>query len=451
MTIEKEKIVLKPSQQQALTEMLNWCLDKESLTYTLTGRAGTGKTTVLNDFIKQNPFKYRLCVTAPTHKAKKVVSQKTGKSGETIQKLLGLRPDTSLDDFNINKPQFNMLAEAAIMDYSLIIIDEASMLNKNLFDYLLKEGAKYKTKILFVGDDAQINPVGETISQIFKVEKQSKLTEVIRQSGENPVMELFEILTKDIDNNTDNYLKFLRDNPKKVNDLGEGYECVSMDDFTSNMIKYFSSMDFFNNPDYCKYIAWTNKSVTGLNAYIRKNVLKSENLLELNELLMAYNTVSAQFNETVLINSDDYKVIEINEGSSNYNEAVIEGYRVKLSSETMNTDVFIVKPESYNVFLKEFNELLRIAKLKKGRAWINYFDFKKNHILMTDIVEGGKLIVKKDIDYGYGLTSHKSQGSTYENVFINLNDINNHKTPMERRRLPYVALSRMTKKAFILY
>ncbi len=448
MIKEKTEIVLVEGQQKALTEMLDWCDDKNSLLYTLTGRAGTGKTTILKVFIDKCPFKYRLCVSAPTHKAKRVVSEKTGKPGETIQKLLGLRPDTNLDDFDVNTPEFAMLSEASIIEYSIVIIDEASMLNSELYDYIVKESEKYRVKLLFVGDDAQINPVKEKISKIFKVERQSKLTQVIRQSGENPIMELFQILTNDIDNHTFNYLQFLKDNSKNFNENGDGYECIQMADFQARMLEYFSSEEFKLNPDYCKYIAWTNKSIKGLNNFIRQKVLNTEELLTEGELLMAYNSVMGQFNDIILMNSEDYKVKTVTKHTSDHG---VNGYYIKLEASAMNTEIFIVDPEDDKIFLQHFNEYLSIAKKKKGRAWVQYFNFKKEHLLIRDIHDGnGKLIIKKDIDYGYGITSHKSQGSTFGNVFINLNDVNNNSNPLERKRLTYVALSRMTNKAFIL-
>lgn len=73
------------------------------LLYTLDGAAGTGKTTIAREFISNlKASKTQLAVTAPTHKAKKVIQDATDFKSQTIQKLLGLRPDVNLDGFNPN-------------------------------------------------------------------------------------------------------------------------------------------------------------------------------------------------------------------------------------------------------------------------------------------------------------------------------------------------------------
>ena len=62
----------------------------------------------------------------------------------------------------------------------------------------------------------------------------------------------------------------------------------------------------------------------------------------------------------------------------------------------------------------------------------------------------GGLIVKKDLDYGYAITIHKSQGSTYTNVMINEDNVDKNSNNEERNKLKYVALSRPTDKAYVL-
>ena len=67
---------------------------------------------------------------------------------------------------------------------------------------------------------------------------------------------------------------------------------------------------------------------------------------------------------------------------------------------------------------------------------------------MEDIRDGNKkLIVKKDFDYGYAITVHKSQGSTYNTIFITENVIDQNPLNEERNKLKYVALSRPTTLA----
>ena len=137
-----KKITLNEQQVGALEAMKTWLADKEDLFFTLSGYAGTGKSTIVLELIKyfkgENRWK-RVAVSAPTHKAKKVIARTTKEDSFTIQKLLGLRPNTELENFDINNPQFDERAEKEIRNFKLLIIDEASMLNESLFDLIVKE------------------------------------------------------------------------------------------------------------------------------------------------------------------------------------------------------------------------------------------------------------------------------------------------------------------------
>jgi len=71
-------------QEEALTKLEAWYHDPKQLNFTLTGRAGTGKTYLLKYFIDKI-VKNPMCVSAPTHKAVRTVEHSTGKKGKTLQ------------------------------------------------------------------------------------------------------------------------------------------------------------------------------------------------------------------------------------------------------------------------------------------------------------------------------------------------------------------------------
>ena len=79
---------------------------------------------------------------------------------------------------------------------------------------------------------------------------------------------------------------------------------------------------------------------------------------------------------------------------------------------------------------------------------------------MVDIKDSdtGKIIIGKDLDYGYALTSHKAQGSTYNNVFVNLQNMlygngNSHIVQSAEmiNRLFYVGASRAKETLTVLF
>lgn len=118
---------------------------------TLIGYAGTGKTTIINKIISSLPRGKKVVVSAPTHKAKEVIAKITGANSETIQAILGLKPNTDLENFNPNKPIFEPLGREKIKNFDYVIIDEASMLGKLIVGMIKEKAALHRVKILFVG------------------------------------------------------------------------------------------------------------------------------------------------------------------------------------------------------------------------------------------------------------------------------------------------------------
>ena len=67
-----------------------------------------------------------------------------------------------------------------------------------------------------------------------------------------------------------------------------------------------------------------------------------------------------------------------------------------------------------------------------------------------DLIYDGRVIKKKTFDYGYAISSHRAQGSGYQNVMVDMKDISICRNPEERRQLQYVAISRTKKDLYIL-
>jgi len=442
-----KKIILNEQQVGALKDIKDWLLSKSELFYTLAGFAGTGKTTIAKEAVKH--LRFGVGVSAPTHKAKKVIARSVGRPANTIQSLLGLQPNTDLDNFNINKPQFDSLREPAIGDYDLILIDEASMLNTDLFTLLIQEAANYKTKILFMGDPAQLPPVKEDISQVFvseKINRTYQLTKVERQADGNPLMLFYDAIRNDISSSIDRF-----EHKTQVNDKGEGIEFhKDLDPFKARVIDVFTSGEYREDKDYAKLLSWTNEQVKAWNKIIRNAIFTEEGkrVLEIGDLLLSYNSVTGSYGQPLIENSTEFIVKGVREATNEYH---IEGYRVALQDLdgfNVNEEIFIVKPQldNYVRFLAEFNDKLAYAKRVKGGAWREYYHFKERNLLVEDLRDKyKKLIVKKDFDYGYAITVHKSQGSTYNTVFVTENVIDLNPIAEERNKLKYVAFSRPTK------
>src|SRR5665648_481464 len=93
-----------PQQIQVLNELYDWYHNPHSLEFVLKGFAGTGKTYIIKYFINKI-VSTAFCVTAPTHKALRVIENQVGHKGKTLHSLHGLRPNTDLATFNIDNVQ----------------------------------------------------------------------------------------------------------------------------------------------------------------------------------------------------------------------------------------------------------------------------------------------------------------------------------------------------------
>ena len=73
------------------------------------------------------------------------------------------------------------------------------------------------------------------------------------------------------------------------------------------------------------------------------------------------------------------------------------------------------------------------------------YEFKKKYLLAANIINArGVSIYDRDIDYGFAITSHKSQGSTYDNVFV---DVNNMVYDINGK--PYVGIDDMLRRLYV--
>lgn len=197
----------KGDQEAAFELLLKFIANFTDLTAALIGYAGTGKTYLIGclaDAIQRQTGK-RVCIAAPTHQAKNELLSKITLQGITVDAhtsagLIGMAPDESIEDFDPNNPYFAPKFESKVKDYDVILHDEASMLPKVYYEYLVGEARKQGVQIIFVGDDAQLPPVGDEQDSPALVQKITAVLEtVIRQTKSNPLSYLLLGMRMDID------------------------------------------------------------------------------------------------------------------------------------------------------------------------------------------------------------------------------------------------------------
>ena len=461
LLLQNGKIITFNSEQfEGLEKIRKWLKTGETF-FTLAGYAGTGKSTIIKKVLDH--YHGGVVVSAPTHKAKKVVMNTTGKDGQTLHALLGLRPDVDLDNFNPNDPKFNPIAIPRITDYNFVIIDEASMINLELYNLIIEKTKNSRTKVLFMGDPAQIPPVGEKSSVVFEQDQTKQfhqLTKIERQNDTNPLAFVYDALRNNL-----NRLDGGFERKSNVNDLGEGVTfTVDKRAFRESVLEKFKSEEFKKDTDYAKLIAWKNDTVILSNAVIREQLLgKNTDIVELNDLLMGYRSISDEHQRyNIIENSADYRVVK--KEKLEENSYGIKGFRVQLREDIAkgrfkHQDVFIVDANDHNNLhlYGEMHDFFRDMGKSNKKNWKKYYEFRRCNMLMKTIEKyrnglyrSGQDIIVKDLDYGYAITSHKAQGSTYSYVFVMENDINDNWVLKERNQIKYVALTRPSISATVL-
>lgn len=452
-----QKILLNDQQLEAINQIKKFLKSQDSY-FLLSGFAGTGKTTVVKKILDEYPKKS--VVSAPTRKANAVISQATISHGYTIHSLLGLQPDINLENFNPNDPVFGQIKKASIGYYDFIVIDEASMINKDLLDLITKE-LRNSSKVLFLGDEVQIPPVGDKSSPVFDLKNSYNLTTLMRQSEDNPLAELSQKL-RDAE---EDLPRFLLERETLLNDSDEGVIFKSSNEsFREELKRVFSSNFAKTDPNYAKLIAWRNKTVMQSNLIIRELVFgKDAKQLEKGDVLTGYRAVKAKQSDAFLINNGvDYKVVDVSKKMKNangvygYDVTVLEKSRIFKGFDEKNMFIVDVQDSGNLHDYAEIHDAL-LAQARGDRKWSAYNSFRRDNALMKDIGDyrDGSLRekncwIRKDLDYGFAITVHKSQGSTYKKVFVLLKDILLNKNIAERNQILYVAMTRPQKLCVVL-
>lgn len=189
-------LVLTSDQQQAADAFADWLQQTDAtVPFVLSGFAGSGKT-FLSMRLLQQVEASGLCwtVVAPTHKAVGVLRQALALEGlhptwypSTIHRLLRLKLKRQGDRELCESTE---QTASALEHLGLVLIDEASMVDSSLLTIALQCAHTFGTRLVFVGDPAQLPPVGESESPVFAMTRaaQATLRQVVRHQG--PVLQL---------------------------------------------------------------------------------------------------------------------------------------------------------------------------------------------------------------------------------------------------------------------
>lgn len=408
-------VKLAEEQLEALERMEDF-LDSPEPVLVLQGYAGTGKTSILNEYIQfLDSTSYPFVLCAPTHKAKLVMETVTGYSAVTVHKLLSLAPNIEIFNLDYRDLKFYSSGESGeIPDDGVVIIDEASMINDEIYKLLLEFCNKYNAKLLFIGDKAQIQAVcNQGVSKVFECENIITLTKIHRQAETNGLLPL---------------LKDLREKPMsrfKSIEAEEGSLTVFKDDargFLVEAIEQFTKAIKNQNVTETKIIAYTNARVQGFNQSTRKLLWGTRAANEFNkfEILTGYDNF--EFNKKQFYNSLDYVILSVDPVDKHIPYFTkLPGFNLSLYDTVYkeSLDVFVLSrniPSDRLDSLAATIENLRIGAIeaknqgnrtRSSYLWKKYFEISKSFALSKDLMWDNRVIKKKTFDYGYASTVHK--------------------------------------------
>lgn len=373
----------------------------------ITGGPGTGKTTIIKnviDIYKSHGKKVVLC--APTGRAAKRMTEMTGEEAKTLHRLLEIGKIEKDNEFTI------MNYEVAPIDADVIIVDEASMVDIYLMNYLLN-GIYQGTKLILVGDTDQLPSVGpgSVLKDIINSEriKTIFLDEIFRQAAQSKI-----IVNSHRVNDGEYFLdkeeqEGLKDDFFYIKEKSQDIMLDQIISLCKGRLKNFGDYDFFEN---IQILSPTKKGLLGTK--------------ELNKKLQEeLNPSSDEKNEKkvgeVIFREGD-RVMQV---KNNYDIYWEKGNTLSLTYES-----------GTGIFNGELGKIVKIDFLNK-QIKILFDDEKEAWYAFSDMDQ---------IEHAYAITVHKAQGSEFDVVIM---VVTQSSTMLLTRNLLYTGLTR-AKKLLIL-
>lgn len=440
---------LNPQQSQAKAEILKFLEApfSDGWAYCLQGYAGTGKSTTIQQVLKaaqEMKESKRMVFTAPTHKAVKVLARMAQVNGlsvpcATIHSVLGLRVRETEDQIKIEQARQNGMAKNAMVNLDAIVVDECSMVGKELFGYIEDAARTYGVKVIFMGDPAQLPPVGEANAPAFEVPGMA-LTQVMRQRGENPILGLCTDLRE--------YLELRRlelpgVRPACSADGNIGLHVMGGGHFRAYMPAAFSHDNFDGNHDRFRIVAWTNEAVNDYNRSIQ--ALRYPNLgarpfavgepvaLSAAAKVRAVHGIDmnlwwdGELDDIAANTETEGTVVEIETDEHPKFPEMQDVWRCTVALETGAAQTFWTLGKLGKM---QHDAILNRMSAQAKRKEIRWFEFWMCKAAFANLRPA------------YAMTAHKSQGSTFENVFVDVANIWRNPNKLEAMQCLYVACSR---------
>lgn len=447
---------LTSDQSNLLDELVDFSFEREKTTlFLLKGYAGTGKTSMLGAYVKAlSEAKARVRLLAPTGRAAKVLAQKSNQAALTIHKMIYRRALTADGAYrvsitpNLHKHTFFIVDEASMIG-DFVLQNDGMVSGQNLLDDLLEyvysgEGCK----LVFLGDEGQLPPVGSDFSPALNADflrqhypklyiKEVRLSQVVRQTEGSSILQNATLLRSAEEGEFPHFelqpkgdlIRLPGDEAQET--IEQSYQQVGREESI--------------------IITRSNKRANAYNQQVRSRVLWFEEELCSGDLLMAvknnYYWLSDESTMGFIANGEILSVKRVLRTEELYGFRFAE-IRVQFVDypDEMEKDILVLLDtltvEAPNLPRDDMKKLF----FEIGEDYADEKNKRKRYEKILKNPYFNALQVK----YAYAVTCHKSQGGQWANVFVDQGYLTEEMLDQSYFRWLYTALTRGTEKVYLM-
>ncbi len=422
--------------------------------FLIKGYAGTGKTSLVASLVKSLVhYRYKSVLLAPTGRAAKVLSRYSSSDAYTIHKKI-YRQKTVIDGFGEFELGPNLHRN------TLFIVDEASMISNQSLELsifgsgrLLDDLISYVfsgsgCKLILLGDDAQLPPVGFDQSDAldqkylerygFPVDEYY-LDEVVRQSLDSGILYNATALRKKIKPDVHGF-------PGLMAEKFPDFISVTGENLTDMLETSYSRV----GQEETIVLCWSNKLANRYNKVIRSTILQYDEDIRMGDLVMVvknnYHWLKDSKEVDFIANGDILEINRVKGSRELYGfdfrdlEVRFTDYRVlefeaKALLDTLYTDTPGMDKDRTRKFFADVSEDYQHMKGKKHK---------------TDAIREDPFYNALQLKFAYAITCHKAQGGQWKHVYIDQGWQIEENLNREYFRWLYTAITRATEKVFLV-
>lgn len=464
------EITYNKEQQSAIINAVSFLKNNTDPTqyYVIEGKAGTGKTTIAKEILKEFEDE-QIYVAAVSHKAKGVIKNSfgedtRGKKFFSIASLLGMK---GINDNDTQTTKFQVGTKVPLLDNppALLVIDEASMITEDVLKKIIDINSSLSRpfQMLFLGDIGQIQPIRDDQSEFYRTHKdllnkksdifnskhKSKLITRVRQGEANPILPYADYFWENSQKENPELnptQHIVRNN--QITDKGSLLFSNSEAEVLNSVIKAVKNAVEKGLTNHVKIVTYHVNEKTELNQKIHEALFSKDSDYSKGDMLILNSPYDLPDVNATMENSSEIQIKSIQDTDVDefgvhtlYLETNGTAY-TRTGNEQKDCVIQVVSRNDIGLYNQKLQELASHAKRQTNRAlkkqaWGDFWEYKGRYA---------------DVDFGYAITAHKSQGSTYDIVVVDEKDImgTTATSNQEKSELIYTALTRPRKTAIVI-